>query len=460
MEEVLNNLENKEGFIENIDFKEEHVILCKESNSSNDKKNYCEHNKIKRICKDCKGISICEHNRMKTTCKECKGNSICEHNKIKYICKDCKGKSICIHDKIKYVCIDCKGSQICIHNNIKAKCKDCKGYSLCIHNKEQYHCKECNGKSFCIHDKKKYICKDCNGNGICIHDKQKNICKECKGSSICIHDKNKFFCKECKGISICIHNKPKQFCKECGGSSYCEHNKLKHYCRECGSSSYCEHNKLKHYCKDCGGSAYCIHNKEKSYCKICNGRKLCKSSWCETHGNKKYDGYCVPCFVNNRENKDKLAMRNYKTKETEVVSRIKEIFPHFSWVVDKKIQDGCSRRRPDLLLDLGSHIIIVEIDENKHTNYDCSCENKRLMEISQDLGHRPIIFIRFNPDDYINQDGKKIKSCWRLNKLAGMTIVKTKEIEWNERINSLIQQIKYWIDNITEKTVEIIQLFY
>jgi hypothetical protein len=153
-------------------------------------------------------------------------------------------------------------------------------------------------------------------------------------------------------------------------------------------------------------------------------------------------------------------MRNYKTKETEVVNKIINTFPDFSWVTDKKIQDGCSKRRPDLLLDLGSHVIIVEVDENKHTDYDCSCENKRLMEISQDLGHRSIIFIRFNPDDYINQNGIKIKSCWRLNNLGVMSIIRTKENEWNFRINTLIQQIQYWIENPTDKTVEIVQLFY
>ena len=58
---------------------------------------------------------------------------------------------------------------------------------------------------------------------------------------------------------------------------------------------------------------------------------------------------------------DKPVIRNYKTKEKDVVDRIKEIFPDFTWVHDKKIQDGCSKRRPDLLLDLGSHIIIIEI---------------------------------------------------------------------------------------------------
>jgi len=37
--------------------------------------------------------------------------------------------------------------------------------------------------------------------------------------------------------------------------------------------------------------------------------------------------------------------------------------------------------------------------------------NNRLMELSQDVGFRPIVFIRFN------QDGYKITSCWYINKL-------------------------------------------
>lgn len=186
----------------------------------------------------------------------------------------------------------------------------------------------------------------------------------------------------------------------------------------------------------------------------------CQSSWCETIGNPKYEGYCLACFVNNPENINKPAMRNYKTKEKEVVDKITQMFTNFTWVADKKVQDGCSRRRPDLLLDMGSHIIIVEVDENKHTDYDCSCENKRLMELSQDLQHRPIVFIRFNPDDYTNENGELIKSCWKLNKLGVMTITKTKQKEWEERISILRQQIQYWIDNPTEKTIEIIELFY
>ena len=124
------------------------------------------------------------------------------------------------------------------------------------------------------------------------------------------------------------------------------------------------------------------------------------------------------------------------------------------------VQDGCSKRRPDLLLDMGTHIIIIEIDENKHTSYDCSCENKRLMELSQDVGHRPIVFIRFNPDAYTDITGNKISSCWKINSSGMMSLVTRKLLEWEERIKTLKTQIQYWIDNSSEKTIEIIELYY
>ena len=41
-----------------------------------------------------------------------------------------------------------------------------------------------------------------------------------------------------------------------------------------------------------------------------------------------------------------------------------------------------------------------------------------------------------------------------------MQIIKKKEKEWNERINVLKEQIQYWLMNTSEKTIEIIELFY
>lgn len=158
---------------------------------------------------------------------------------------------------------------------------------------------------------------------------------------------------------------------------------------------------------------------------------------------------------------DEPVTRNYKTKEKVVIDFIKNKFQNYNWIYDKIINGGCSRKRPDLLLDLEYQVIIIEIDENQHKNYDCSCENKRLMQISQDLGHKPIIFIRFNPDDYYN-NGIKINSSWTFNNNGISIINKNKITEWNNRLDTLEKQINYWISpsNITDKTIQTIQLFF
>ncbi len=346
----------------------------------------------------------------------------------------------------------------CEHGRQKSYCKECGGASICEHDRRKTNCKECGGASICEHDRQKQICKECGGASICEHGRRKSQCRECGGSQICEHDRRKSQCKECGGSQVCEHGKRNSKCKECGGSEICEHDRQKTDCKECGGASMCEHGRRKSHCKECGGSQICEHGRQKAKCKECGGTSLCKSDHCETKAIKKYNGYCLPCCI--QVCPEIQVSRNYKTKERDVVDRITQTFTGFTWVADKKIQDGCSLRRPDLLLDMGSHIVIVEIDENKHTDYDCSCEHKRLMQISQDLQHRPIVFIRFNPDAYTNQDGALIKSCWRLNKLGVMIIVKNKQKEWEERIETLKQQIQYWIDNPTEKTIEIVELFY
>ena len=201
---------------------------------------------------------------------------------------------------------------------------------------------------------------------------------------------------------------------------------------------------------------YCKIHKKPNMEDVINNR--CQSDWCFTIvTNKKYDGYCLHCYINLFP--DKPVSHNYKTKEFAVVEHIKSNFPNVDWIADKQVSNGCSRRRPDLLLDLGGQVLIVEVDENSHNTYDCSCENKRIMELSQDMGHRPIVFIRFNPDKYI-KNGEIITSCWGVNK-TGICVVK-KSKEWDSRLDILCRQIDYWInpENITDKTVEIIQLYY
>lgn len=184
----------------------------------------------------------------------------------------------------------------------------------------------------------------------------------------------------------------------------------------------------------------------------------CKSYLCDTLANYKYKGYCCYCYINLYP--DQKITRNYKTKEKYIVDRIIEKFDksNYNWINDKIIINGYSKRRPDLLLDLDFQIIIIEIDENQHNNYDCICENKRIMQISHDLNFRSIIFIRFNPDQYIDYNNKLVKSFWKINKL-GLCVIKDIN-ECERRINILLDTLQYWINNKTDKTIEIIQLFY
>jgi hypothetical protein len=202
----------------------------------------------------------------------------------------------------------------------------------------------------------------------------------------------------------------------------------------------------------------CSEHKEDGMVNV-NGQTCC-NEFCDTQVRRtKYEGYCLFCFMNMFP--DKPVSRNYKTKEYSVVEHIKSKYQELTWVADKIVQGGCSRRRPDLLLDLGYQILMVEVDENQHTGYDCSCEHKRIMELSQDVSHRPIVFIRFNPDDYKNE-GKNVTSCWGIDKNGICGVKKSKQKEWEHRLESLETQIGYWIqsENKTNKTVEIIELFY
>ena len=310
----------------------------------------------------------------------------------------------------------------------------------------------------CFHGKSKSRCKECGGGAFCIHDKYKSRCKECGGGAFCIHDKHKSICRDCNGSAICIHDKYKSICRDCNGSAFCIHDKHKSICRDCGGRAICIHDKYKARCKECGGSAICIHDKQKAQCKECGGSSLCKTPLCASYKSKKFDGYCLRCFV--YIHPDAPIIKNYKTKERTVVDFITEQFPQYDWINDKRIVDGCSKRRPDMLLDLGSHLVIIEIDENKHDSYTAECEIKRLNDISLDVGCRPIFMIRFNPDAYV-KNGIKITSCWGINGTTKTLMIKKSKIDdWNYRLECLKNNIMQSVIIPLLEPIQIVELFY
>ena len=341
----------------------------------------------------------------------------------------------------------------------------------CPHGRQSCWCKDCGGVSVCEHGRQKRICKQCGGNGICEHGREKKRCKECGGSEICEHGRHKGICKQCGGTRICEHGRQKQICKICGGSSICEHNMRRKRCKQCEG---CEHGRLKYQCKDCGGAGSCEHEHRKERCKICKGAGICihkkRREFCndpECDGGsalccvpscdkvfcKKYRGHCMTCFMSLFP--AETVFRNYKTKEGAVLCSIKAAFSDLTIVNDRRIDGGCSQRRPDIFIDLLTHVIIVEIDENAHLAYDQNCENNRIVDISEDVAHRHVVFIRFNPDKSEAGPG-----CWTIDANGLAVIKKKRAAEWQERLAALNKTVEFWTTTIPNNLVEIVKLFY
>jgi hypothetical protein len=336
----------------------------------------------------------------------------CIHEKRLYYCKDCGGKGICEHGKRRNICKDCGGASICEHGKRRNICKDCGGASICEHGKRRNICKDCGGSGICEHGKVSSLCKDCGGKGICEHGKYLYTCKDCGGKGICEHGKQRSYCKDCGGKGICEHGKQRSYCKDCGGSGICEHGKQRSYCKDCGGKGICEHGKQRSYCKDCGGASICEHEKHRSGCVICNPKIACID--CKTiivNKTTQFYPLCEACYC--VKNPDCEKSRHFKLKERILRDVLRTYFQDRSieLIFDRKVEGGCSLRRPDVLIDCELYSIVIECDENQHRNYEC--ENKRTMQLFEDLGSRPLIMIRFNPDSYTDNKGVKKSTCFK-----------------------------------------------
>lgn len=170
----------------------------------------------------------------------------------------------------------------------------------------------------------------------------------------------------------------------------------------------------------------------------------------------KYKGYCSRCFMHTFP-AEKIT-RGYKLKEKHVQDFLKESYPNENLRFDTTV-GGCSRRRPDCFIDRYTHSIIVEIDENQHNDYDTTCEEVRINELFTDLADRPIVFIRFNPDSYIDTDGTKRNSSFKYHKTLGVPMVRDTE-EWNERLGILKDTIDDYLYSISTIPITNVYLFY
>jgi hypothetical protein len=169
--------------------------------------------------------------------------------------------------------------------------------------------------------------------------------------------------------------------------------------------------------------------------------------------NSKYKPNCAACYFYLNPNDPRT--RNYKTKEQAYMNGLIKKFPNLK--LDKTIDGGCSKRRPDGFIDLLTHVLVIEIDENEHKSYDDECNNRRTMELSRDVNHRPIVFIRLNPDAY-TFDSKRIAGTFSLTKATGELKVQKKEFD--KRLNSLIESVENHMRIVPDKTISVEYLYF
>jgi hypothetical protein len=139
-------------------------------------------------------------------------------------------------------------------------------------------------------------------------------------------------------------------------------------------------------------------------------------------------------------------------KEKHLQETLQQLFPLHAndFVLDKTIRGGCSSRRPDVFIDLEICAMIIECDEDQHRGYDC--ELKRLVEIIEDIGNRPLIALRFNPDSYVNKKGQRVKSCFTAltneQDQHKRRFFELNQTEWKRRTRALYLAMKDYLERI------------
>jgi len=139
---------------------------------------------------------------------------------------------------------------------------------------------------------------------------------------------------------------------------------------------------------------------------------------------------CIYC-------KPKSSLRE-KTKEMKVVSYLEE--NEIKFVHNKSVGFVCGNYRPDVKIDCLTHLVIVEIDENQHSQYEQSCEISRMLNIHQAEGLK-CIFLRYNPDIF-RCKGKAVK------------------VHNNTRLKTLLKEIKKNMIKIPEDEISVYRLYY
>lgn len=222
------------------------------------------------------------------------------------------------------------------------------------------------------------------------------------------------------------------------------------------------------YCKECKLDGMvllqlriCIECKEKQatynlegqkaqFCNKCRTPEMinvvdkCKNDKCVGTGSMKYGYYCSFCFQHLFPNDPRASNIRKKTKEIYVSKFLNDNFEGFTH--DIPLWSGncdCShRRRIDHRKLIGNTLLCIETDENQHKSYGKVDEEIRYDDLYMIHGGK-FVFIRFNPDKFVNSNGTKKDACMK------------------HRMKDLKNEIYTQIERITnDENKELLEVYY
>ena len=223
-------------------------------------------------------------------------------------------------------------------------------------------------------------------------------------------------------------------------------------------------------CKQHGGGQRCIGTTQWG---ACPENRPVKTGGL-THA--RYRLRCVQCYCieNPNDAVAATAARYMHFKEQTVMAFVKKAFPDHNWVFDKgygtklrAVGTRKTRLRPDARTSQGDRILILEVDEKSHRHELCASErDKEESSVVQAGKGKTVLFIRFNPDEYVDYAGKYHPSCFTHSKTGCCSLNPKYEAEWIHRLETLAQTIDYLLnaDELPPKQEDraglVVELFY
>jgi hypothetical protein len=173
------------------------------------------------------------------------------------------------------------------------------------------------------------------------------------------------------------------------------------------------------FCYKHGGGKLCKENVCKTpsrgkfdYCVAHGGGKRCPNciDWIDSRGgNKKYDGYCATCFQQLFPT-DKRSIKIRQKGSEVAVQNFLNTCSNLNFIHDLPIFtahcDCTHRRRIDFRQIIDGTMLCIEVDERQHKNYKFPDEEDRYDDLYMVYSGK-WIFIRFNPDSFVDHSGKR-----------------------------------------------------